>query len=91
MALICSYMVLVSLTTYYLITRAITAPVSVCHQQNASIILYVIIRIDTFVGKFHKDTLVLTQCSIISISIYNYIIISVQDDAFVTQRSVPYC
>jgi len=28
--------------------------VSVC-QQNASVGLYIIIRTDTFVGKFHED------------------------------------
>jgi len=48
-------LVLVSLIIHYLITWVMTTLVSVCRQQNASVGLYVIIRTDTFVGKFHES------------------------------------
>jgi len=43
------------LVSHYLITRAMIAPASICRQKNDPVDLYVIIRTDTFVGKFQEN------------------------------------
>jgi len=60
-----------------------TPPVSVCRQQNASVDLYVIIRTDIFVRKFHENKLIQAWYSIISFTLYNYINIFIQVNTFV--------
>jgi len=64
--------------------RAVTASMRVCCQYNA--FLLVSIRADSFVGKLLKSQFVETWCSRVFFSIYDYIIIFVQVNTFVTEH-----